>query len=554
MIPIPLPSGLHTTLARLAVATAIALCAALVPPALGATGDLTPAGCLNAGGTSGCNNGGAALNGADGVAVSPGGDSVYVVSFSGAAISHFRRAANGGLTPAGCLNAGGTNGCSNGGAVLNGADGIAISPQGDSVYVTSASNAITHFRRAANGDLTPAGCLSAGGGNGCNDGGAALGGAAGVAVSPNGKSVYVAGFNSNAISHFVRAANGDLTPAGCLSSGGGKGCNDAGPNVLNNAIGVAISPQGDSVYVASQGGKSIAHFRRAANGDLTGAGCLNADGTSGCNNGGAALDGARGVVVTPGGDSVYVVSISTHSISHYLRAANGDLLPAGCLTSGSVAGCNSAGTGVINAASGVAVSPGADSVYVAAIGNGGGTGNSITHFRREHPAGGGGGGTGGGGGGGAGGGGGTGGGGGGGTGGGTSVAALRSLSITPLAFPAASTGGSALAARRTGGIVSFGLTAPANVRFTVARRAAGRRVGGRCVATKRSNRTKPKCSRYRQLAGSFARSGSSGENRFRFTGRLAGKRLGVGRYRLTARTFAGTVTGTPLSATFRIRR
>jgi hypothetical protein len=262
--------------------------------------------------------------------------------------------------------------------------------------------------------------------------------------------------------------------------------------------------------------------------------------------------------VTPGGDSVYVVSISTHSISHYARAANGDLSPAGCLTSGSVAGCNSAGTGIINAASGVAVSPGADSVYVAAIGNGGGTGNSITHFRREHPAGGGGGGTGGGGGGGTGGGGGgggggTGGGGGGGTGGGTSVAALRSLSITPLAFPAASTGGSAIAARQTGGIVSFGLTAPANVRFTVARRTVGRRVGGRCVATKRSNRTKPKCSRYRQLAGSFARNGSSGENRFRFTGRLAGKRLGVGRYRLTARTFAGTVTGAPLSATFRIR-
>jgi hypothetical protein len=64
-------------------------------------------------------------------------------------------------------------------------------------------------------------------------------------------------------------------------------------------------------------------------------------------------------------------------------------------------------------------------------------------------------------------------------------------------------------------IVSFRLAAKATVRFT---------------ALKCLNR---RCTRTRS-PGSFSRAFKSGKNRFRFTGRLRGKRLVAGRYRLVA--------------------
>jgi DNA-binding beta-propeller fold protein YncE len=469
------------------------------------------------------------------VAVSPDGESVYVTATAGKAIVHYRTGSDGHLIPAGCLSAGGANGCNDGGAALDRAYGVAVSPGGDSVYVISDDGSISHLRRAPNGDLTPAGCLSAGASKGCNEGGQALSGARSVAMSSDGADVYVVSLNGS-ISHFRRAANGDLTPAGCISSDSVPGCNSAGAGVLTGASGVAISPQGDSVYVASQSPGTIAHFRRAANGDLTGAGCLNSGGTNGCNDGGPALAGVFAVVVSPAGDSVYGVSPDTDSIIHFRRAANGDLTGAGCLTSGSAAGCNGVDAAALHGARGVAISPGGDSVYVASSGSGAPTG-AMAFFRRELPAPGGGNP-------------------GGGNPGGAGTGALPtlgSLTVTPSAFRAAGSGPSAVAARKTGAKVTFGLTAPGSVRFTVERRATGRKVKGLCVKQTKSNAHKPKCTRYVPVSGSFVRSGMSGDNSFRFTGRIGGKRLGAGKYRLTAFPYAGKQTGPARHKSFRIK-
>jgi hypothetical protein len=59
-------------------------------------------------------------------------------------------------------------------------------------------------------------------------------------------------------------------------------------------------------------------------------------------------------------------------------------------------------------------------------------------------------------------------------------------------------------------------------------------VGGRCVAPTRANRSKPSCQRYRALRGSFRHTGKAGLNKFRFTGRLAGRALKPLIYRLVA--------------------
>lgn len=58
------------------------------------------------------------------------------------------------------------------------------------------------------------------------------------------------------------------------------------------------------------------------------------------------------------------------------------------------------------------------------------------------------------------------------------------------------------------------------------------------------------CALYVTRPGSIARDGKAGTNRFRFTGRLGGRKLAVGRQRLSAR--AGSGAGR--TAGFRIKR
>ena len=63
------------------------------------------------------------------------------------------------------------------------------------------------------------------------------------------------------------------------------------------------------------------------------------------------------------------------------------------------------------------------------------------------------------------------------------------------------------------------------------------------------------CTRYVKVSGSFTHKGATGKlNRFTFTGRLSGRKLGAGRYRLNARPAdAAGNRGTTKRAPFRIR-
>ena len=109
----------------------------------------------------------------------------------------------------------------------------------------------------------------------------------------------------------------------------------------------------------------------------------------------------------------------------------------------------------------------------------------------------------------------------------------RLLRLRPSTLAASASGPSLLAARRpTRTRVSYRLSEPARMRFTVQRRQAGRRVGRRCVAPNRRNRGRRRCIRYVTLRGSFSHQGAAGTNRFRFTGRLRGRKLRPARYRL----------------------
>jgi hypothetical protein len=142
----------------------------------------------------------------------------------------------------------------------------------------------------------------------------------------------------------------------------------------------------------------------------------------------------------------------------------------------------------------------------------------------------------------------------GGGGGGNGVATVSGVHLSASTFRAAGSGPSAVAAKNvpTGAVVSFSLDRAATVKFTVERSAIGRRVNHRCVAPTKKNAKKPKCKRWVNVAGSFSRAGAIGVNRFRFTGRLGGKRLRPGAYRLVITPQTGVQPGKPVRIGFHI--
>jgi len=356
--------------------------------------------CIEDAGLDGCGTGTAnevpQLGGARAVAVSPDGRSVYVASSTDDSVSRFDRAADGALTPAGCFEDAGLDGCGTGTTNetpgLDGASGVAVSPDGRSVYVTAVNDdAVVRFDRAADGAIAPAGCFEDAGLGGCGAGPAAdvpgLNGARGIAVSPDGGSVYVGSSTVDAaIVRFNRAPSGALTPAGCIEDTGLDGCGVGAANEtpgLDGIRGVTVSPDGASVYVASFADDAIVTFDRAPGGALTPAGCLEAAGDdcgAGTANDVAGLQGAFGIAVSPDGASVYVSALAAHTLLRFDRAADGTVTPVGCLEDLS---SNLCGLGATNAvpglrgAAGVAVSPGGASVLVAGFDD-----SSIVGFRR----------------------------------------------------------------------------------------------------------------------------------------------------------------------------
>jgi DNA-binding beta-propeller fold protein YncE len=116
------------------------------------------------------------------------------------------------------------------------------------------------------GKLTQLGCVSeTGSGGACADG-KALDGASSVKVSGDGKNVYLASITSDAVAAFSRnTTTGELAQlggtTGCTSeTGSGGDCADG--KALDGADGLAISPDGYSLYAAAFDSDAVAAFRR----------------------------------------------------------------------------------------------------------------------------------------------------------------------------------------------------------------------------------------------------------------------------------------------------
>jgi 6-phosphogluconolactonase (cycloisomerase 2 family) len=194
------------------------------------------------------------------------------------------------------------------GSGLTSTAGMAISADGRSLYATSAEGAsIAEFRRdPASGALTFSGCLSAanrgsGPGDPCryvpqaNDIGVdtAMYGMREIAITPDGTGLYGVSTYDNAVAAFARnPATGRLSFASCVAaeSNLGKVFGVADPchtvpaanqngqgSGLRKPRGLAISPNGRSLFVASRGDSAINRFRLKPGGGLRLAGCITSD-------------------------------------------------------------------------------------------------------------------------------------------------------------------------------------------------------------------------------------------------------------------------------------
>jgi chitodextrinase len=103
--------------------------------------------------------------------------------------------------------------------------------------------------------------------------------------------------------------------------------------------------------------------------------------------------------------------------------------------------------------------------------------------------------------------------------------------------------------------IRFRLPIAATVRIAVERRAAGRRVGRRCVKATRKNRRRNACARYIRALPILRRAGHAGANTVAFSGRVRGRALRPRRYRFTlTATGAGGARSKAVHLAFRVVR
>lgn len=538
-------------------------------------GALTYASCNLNGGSGSCALG-QGIEGVRDIAISPDGDHVYVTGDHnyGAVAVFGRNQSSGALTFKQCIaeNTNGlASGCAKTGRGIGVNNAVAISPDGETVYVGSygASNAVAAFARETTpgptyGELTQipgtAGCVSqdgldhpSGTPGACADG-RGLDGVSSVKVSPDGANVYAVATvngveNHDTLTTLTRSASGTV---GALSQAGDSSAclsydddGPAGPNPPNDpecrsayglkwVAALLVAPDGRGVVTGASNfsGGGIGVFERSASGALTqlpgSDGCIDDPGYASICADAHGIVSINDMAQSPDGQSLYFGTYGSRSIGAFLRGAG---VPAcvpptarstgkamtislACSDVNGDAFTRSIVSGPANGTLGAIDEAAGTVVYTPKSGYNGA--DSFTFKATEWA----------------------------GDSGTATVTIEAGVSIGALSVKR-----SKLKAGSKRTKIYVTLSDAASVKYTIARRLSGRRAGKRC-STKR--RTGKRCVLYKNV-GSFTKPAKQGQSAFRFNGRLRRKALAPGRYRITAvATTSGGLVSPARQATFKI--
>lgn len=223
------------------------------------------------------------------------------------------------LTYLGALRSG-----SNGVSGLTGVADLVSSADGRNVYAVSpVDNTVTSYARdtmtgkLSQIDIDQNGLLGVAG----------ISGARALAISPDGEHVYVAGDYSNAVAVFKRQTQVGAPDAGKLSFV------EMVQSGVNGVIGIAsprallLSPDGKQLYVLGSTSDAVVLFSRQTYSGSGNFGKLTQVATYQNGDGGAlGLDEIRSLAISPNGAHLYVLGAEAGSLVHYARnAANGRL-------------------------------------------------------------------------------------------------------------------------------------------------------------------------------------------------------------------------------------
>ncbi|HEX3240586.1 MAG TPA: hypothetical protein VHR18_10685 [Solirubrobacterales bacterium] len=253
---------------------------------------------------------------------------------------------------------------------------------------------------AAPGDLAGQSCVSRSGGEGCTPLAqpGMLDAANGVVVAPDGTDVYVGA--AAGVAHFRRAPDGSLSYASCFDTSptAGSPCPTTvpaeGQGALSlNAINLAISPDGKSLYAVSWADSLLWWNRDPVSGALTWGGCRDAAANAAANGhcgtattfGGGnfpagSMDYPQGISVSSDGQTVYIGDQTEGLLAAQRNTTTGVPTPTSCFnnTGSQATGCVALAAGVPMAVSGIDVAANGRDVYLRSISPGG-----ITHFSRS---------------------------------------------------------------------------------------------------------------------------------------------------------------------------
>jgi DNA-binding beta-propeller fold protein YncE len=342
------------------------------------------------------------LAGARALTLSRDGRNVYVATAGGLAVlARDRRSGALRQLPGrrGCVTESGQQGCADGRAVAS-ALWVAAGREGRSLYLLGRSDAVSVFRR----DPRSGAVRQPGGARGCvrevRPGlpslgcapGRGLGATRAAAITRSGRTLYVGGLDG-AVTAFRRdPQSGAIAQLpggrGCLASSGLAGC--APVRGLHGPHSLTLGPGERDLYVTvslavdPQSGVVLLR-RNRSDGSLTqpagAAGCVNADGSSGCATGRGLL-GAHSLEIDPSGRRAVVASEHpTGSLAIFARDPRSGRLrqldgARGCLNANGAEGC-----GLVPALRGahlIVPAPGWRQLYVPLI-----DGNGVLALRRR---------------------------------------------------------------------------------------------------------------------------------------------------------------------------